>query len=128
MANANRRYRDMFWYIVIGLLVILAIVVLVVWVPDRRLPNHKWTQFAFYSSLLFVFLSKIYWRYRYRLKLWLLIFAAIAVHLSAYLPLLWRIDYSPSLWYVVVMPLEAMLVMIVLWLLLRIPPDVNVRL
>lgn len=129
MANVDkRRLPDMFWYVIVGLLVVVGIAVVVVWVPEGKLPNHKWTQFVFYSALLFVFLSRIYWRHRGRLKLWLLMLAALAVHLSAYLPILWRIDYSPALWYVVVMPLEATLIMVALWLLLRIPPNADVGL
>ena len=78
--------------------------------------------------VLFVFLSKMYWRYRGRSKFWLVMAACFVAHLGVYLPILWRIDYSPSLWYVAVSPFEAMAIALILWVMLRVPPDPNVRL
>lgn len=129
MDNAiNKNRRDMLLYVIIGLLTILAITGIVVWVPSNRVPDKKWTQFIFYSLVLYSFLVKIYWRHRTILKLWAILFGSIGVHLSAYLPILSRIDYSPALWYLVTMPLEGVIVMLVTWHFLQIPPDTNVRL
>jgi hypothetical protein len=124
----NRHSWDVFWYVVIGLFVVLGIAAFVVWVPNGKFPSRKWAEFSFYSFMLFAFLSKIYWRYRSHLRLWLLLLGSLAAHVSVYLPILQRLRYSPTLWYAAMMPLEGMLIMLVLWLLLHIPPDANVRL
>ena len=116
-------FSDMFWYIVIGLLVLLVIVVVAIWVPDNTMPSRKWGDFVFFTLLLFVFLLKIYWKYRGRSKFWLALGACLLAHLGVYLPILWRIDSLPSLWYVLVSPFEAMAIAFLLWKLLRIPPN-----
>ena len=129
MDSTTERHRwDFFWYVVIGLLVLLGIAGFVIWVPPSKVPKRKWTEFSFYSIMLFALLAKIYWRYRSRLKMWLLLLASLALHLSVYLPALRQVDYSPTLWYVATMPVEAVLVMLFMWWLLHLGPDHKVQL
>jgi hypothetical protein len=128
MERAGKHRSDLFWYVLIGLLVLFAIGVFVVYVPERKRPDRKWAEFAFFSSFLFIFLAKFYWRMRRRLKLWLAMLGFLALHLSVYVPLLSRFEQWPSVAYLVLMPLEGMAIVIVLKSVLGVLPDPNVQL
>ena len=54
MERAGKHRSDLFWYVLIGLLVLFAIGVFVVYVPESKRPDRKWAEFAFFSSFLFV--------------------------------------------------------------------------
>jgi hypothetical protein len=128
MEHVGKHRFDFLLYVAISLLVLFAIGIFVVYVPESRRPDRKWAEFAFYSSLLFIVLAKLYWRIRKRLKLWLIMLGTLMLHLSVYVPLLSRIDHWPSIAYLLLMPIEAMLIVIVVKLKLGVLPDPNVRL
>jgi hypothetical protein len=128
MERVGKRRLDLLWYVLTGLLVLFAIGIYVVYVPEGKGPSRKWTEFVFYSSLLFIFLAKFYWRIHRRLKLWLAMLAALVLHVSGYVPLLSRIERWPSIAYPVIMTIEAILIIIALKLILGVLPDPNVRL
>ena len=118
----------MVWYILIGLIVLAGIWLFVIFVPESKWPPRKWTEFAFYSLCLFVFLCKFYWRHRSRVRLWKWLLAALAVHLCIYIPVLAHIEAMPAILYVVIMPIEGMLIFLVFKLTLNLLPDPNARL
>ena len=128
MERASKHRSDLFWYVLTGLLVLFAIGIYVVYVPEGKGPDRKWTEFVFYSSMLFVMLAKIYWRIRRQLKLWLVMLAALVLHVSVYVPLLARINNWPPITDPVLMTVEAVLIIIALKLILGVLPDPNVQL
>jgi hypothetical protein len=97
MERASKHRSDLFWYVLTGLLALFAIGIYVVYVPEGKGPDRKWTEFVFYSSMLFVMLAKIYWRIRRQLKLWLVMLEALVLHVSVYVPLLARIKNWPPI-------------------------------
>lgn len=111
----------MFWYIVIGLLAVVAIAILVIYVPERDWPNKRWASFSFFTILLFVFLSKSYWKVPKPRKFWGILFAIFIAHVVLYTPFLQYIQRP--LWYIIIMSLEAMLIVLILKLSLNIMPD-----
>lgn len=113
MKRVGRNRSDFLWYVLIGLLTLAAIRTFVVYVPESKQPNRKWPEFALYSSFLFIFLAKFYWRVRRHLKLWLVMFGALMLHLSIYVPLLYRIAHWPSVAYLLLMPIEGMAIALV---------------
>jgi len=124
----ERKRSDLLWYVLIGLLTLVAILLFVVYVPESKRPSRKWAELAFYSSLLFIFLAKFYWRVRRHVKFWLVMFGILMLHLSVYVPLLSRIDHWPSIAYVLLMPIEAMAIVLVLKLTVGVLPDERVQL
>jgi hypothetical protein len=128
MERAGKRRLDLLWYVLTGLLVLSAIGIYVVYVPEGKGPDRKWTEFALYSFFLFVFLAKFYWRIHARLKLWLAMLAALVLHVCVYVPLLSRIEHWPSIAYPILMTIEAVLIIIAFKLTLGVLPDPNVRL
>jgi hypothetical protein len=128
MERARKHHGDLFLYVLIGLLVLVAIGMYVVYVPENKEPDRKWTEFALYSSFLFIFLAKFYWRIRRHVKLWLVLLAALVLHVSAYVPLLARIKNWPPITDPVLMTVEAVLIVIALRLILGVLPDPNVQL
>jgi hypothetical protein len=128
MKQLAKNRSDFFWYVLIGLLTLVAIGVFVVYVPENRRPSRKWAEFAFYSSLLFIFFAKFYWRVRRHLKFWLVMVAALMLHLLVYVPLLSRIDHWPSIAYLLLMPIEGMAITLVLRVIVGVLPDPHVQL
>ena len=126
--RAARNRFDFFSYVVIGLLTLLAIGLYVVYVHESKRPERKWTEFAFYSSFLFIFLAKFYWRRRGHLKLWLVMLGMLMLHLAIYVPLLSRIDQWPSISYLLLMPIEAMAITLVVKFAVGVLPDPSVQL
>ena len=125
--RAARDRFDFFWYVVIGLLTLLAIGLYVVYVPENKRPARKWVEFASYSSFLFIFLAKFYWRRR-DLKLWLVMLGMLMLHLAVYVPLLSRIDQWPSISYLLLMPIEAMAITLVVKFAVGVLPNPRVQL
>ena len=78
--------------------------------------------------MLFVFLLRFYWRFRRQRKLWVAMLSTLIVHVSLYVSVLTYLDRWPAIWYVVTMPLEAMLIFLIFKKVLNIMPDINVRL
>ncbi len=105
MERAGKHRSDLFWYVLIGLLVLFALGVFVVYVPESKRPDRKWAEFAFFSSFLFICLAKFYWRIRRRLKLSLAMLGVMDLHLSVYVPVLSKFEQWPSAAYLVLMPL-----------------------
>ena len=54
MERAGKHRSDLFWYVLIGLLVLFAIGVFVVYVPESKRPDRKWAEFAFFSSFFYL--------------------------------------------------------------------------
>jgi hypothetical protein len=118
----------MVWYILIGLMVLAGIWLFVIFVPKSKWPLRKWTEFAFYSLFLFAYLCKAYWQHRTRARLWKWLVAVLAVHLCLYIPVLAHIGVMPAILYVVIMPIEAMLIALVFKLALNIMWNPNAQL
>ncbi|MFY9585350.1 MAG: hypothetical protein WAR21_12760 [Candidatus Acidiferrales bacterium] len=119
-------FSDLFWYIVIGLLVILCMALWLIYVPERYWIDEKWAAFALFSFFLFAFLTKMYWRLRMSAKFWALMLAVLTVHVLAYVPLLKYIQRAS--WYLIIMPIEAMLIALAIKLVLNVLPDLTTRL
>lgn len=124
----KRHVPDMVWYSLIGLTVLVGIGILVVYVPESKIPPRIWTEFTFYSLMLFAFVCKFYWRYRRRAKLWRWLVTIFVIHLCVYIPILVRVEVMPAILYVVILPMEAMLIFVVLKLALKVMPDPKARL
>lgn len=122
----RRHFGDMFWYIAIGLLVVVAIAVLVIYLPERDWPGSQWAWFSLFTIMLFAFLSKFYWNIRKPKKFWAVLFAIFLAHLALYAPLLNYIQRA--FWYLFIMPMEAMLIVLIIKYLLNIMPDPKVQL
>ncbi len=54
--------------------------------------------------------------------------STLIVHVALYVFVLTHLDRWPSIWYVVTMPVEAMLIFLTFKKLLNIMPDINVHL
>jgi hypothetical protein len=129
MGTAPKNYgRDLAWYIALGFVVLGGIAGYVIWVAPAKSLSRKWSELGFYSLMLFVFISKFYWHYRHRLSLWISLAACLMIHLTIYIPILARIDQPLAIWYVLTMPLEAVLIMLILWWLWQMRPDNKVQL
>jgi peptidoglycan/LPS O-acetylase OafA/YrhL len=124
----KRHVPDMVWYILIGLMVLVGVWMVVVYVPENKIPPRKWTEFSFYSLMLFAFVCKFYWRYRRRAKLWRWLVAVFVIHLCVYIPILVQVDVMPAILYVLIMPMEAMLIFIVFKLAVKVMPDPKAQL
>ncbi len=124
----KRHVPDMVWYILIGLMVLVGVWMVVVYVPENKIPPRKWTEFSFYSLMLFAFVWKFYWRYRRRVKLWRWLVAVFVIHLCVYIPILVQVDVMPAILYVVIMPMEAMLIFLVFKLAVKVMPDPKAQL
>jgi len=59
MVRVGKHRSDFLWYVLTGLLVLFAIGIYVVYVPESKRPDRKWAEFAFYSSFLFIFSGQI---------------------------------------------------------------------
>lgn len=102
----------MVWYILTGLIVLAGCWGFVIYVPRSKYPPRKWTEFAFYSSFLFYLLCRAYWRYRTRPRLWVSLVVVLVVHVSIYIPVLAHTEAMPAILYVLIMPVEAVLIFV----------------
>jgi len=120
----KRRFSDTFWYIVIGVLAVPAIVVAAI-IPEHWLPNKQWMAFIWFSLLLFVALAKFYWNVRKPRKFWLFFLGLLIVHILVYATVLPYIERA--FWYLFIMPIEAMLIAVVIKLAFNIMPGPKTR-
>ena len=120
----KRRFSDTFWYIVIGMLAVPAIIVAPT-IPEHWLPNKQWTAFLWFSLLLFVALAKFYWNVRKPRKFWLFFLGLLIVHILVYATVLPYIE--KAFWYLFIMPIEAMLIAVVIKLAFNIMPASKTR-
>jgi|GEM_PF-6058380 hypothetical protein len=58
----KRHVPDMVWYILIGLMVLVGVWMVVVYVPENKIPPRKWAEFSFYSLMLSYTSSSCQWR------------------------------------------------------------------
>jgi hypothetical protein len=118
------------WYVLGGLLVaagyIVCVFVVVKFVPERFWPNKQWLAFTFFSVILFVFLTKMYWSVRKPRSFWWLLLLLMIVHTAVYVPLLRFI--TRAFMYVVIMPIEAIVIFLIVKLVVNVMPDTKVRL
>jgi predicted lysophospholipase L1 biosynthesis ABC-type transport system permease subunit len=98
----KNHFGDMSWYIAIGLLAVVAIAVLVIYVPERDWPSSQWAWFSLFTIMLFAFLSKFYWNIRKPKKFWAVLFAIFAAHIVLFAPVLHYIQRA--FWYLSVGP------------------------
>ncbi len=117
---------DMFWYIVIGLVTVLAIWFSVLYVPERYSTDRSWVVFLLFSFFLFAYLVKMYWRLRRSVRFWVLMLMLTVGHVLMYAPLLKYVQRVS--WYLVIMPIEGMLIVLIIKLVLNVMPDLTVRL
>ncbi|MGB9333772.1 MAG: hypothetical protein WCB14_02085 [Candidatus Acidiferrales bacterium] len=118
------------WYVLVGLLVaatfIVCVFVVVKFVPERFWPTKQWLTFTFFSVVLFVLLAKMYWTVRKPRSFWWLLLLLMISHIAVYMPLLRFI--TRAFMYVVIMPFEAMLIVLVVKLVANVMPDTKARL
>ncbi len=113
------RLTDVFLYIGIGILVLVAIVLSSL---NHISVSRKWSSFTFFTGLLAVALVKMYWSARKDARLWFLLAAVLGLHCAFYVALLDRIGDWPAFSYVISCPLEAMLTILIVKLCLNIMP------
>ena len=116
----------MFWYVVIAILVVLAIAMFAVYVPEHTLPNKQWGAFIFFTFFLFLFLTKFYWGVRKPHIFWAFFLGLLVAHVLIYAPILRYIQRA--FWYLFIMPLETMLLVLVIKLVFDIMPTPKTRL
>jgi hypothetical protein len=121
-----KHLNDMVWYIIIGLLTVLVIAALAVYGSEHDMPSKQWAWFVWFTLLLFVFLGKFYWQVRKPKKFWGVLLGVLVAHVLAYAPLLQYIQRA--VWYLVIMPIEGMVIILAFKLTLNIMPDPRVRL
>jgi hypothetical protein len=99
--------RNLLLYAVIGLAFTGAIILLALVRPNI---SHTSFSFTFFTALLAIFLARMYWPARKMLKVWLLLSLLFAVHIVAFVTLLHYIREWPAFWYVLIMPVEVMII------------------
>jgi hypothetical protein len=115
----------MFWYVVISLMVLLGIAAWVVYGPEHEWITKQWAWFLYFTIALFVLLVKMYWKVRKPRKFWALLLLLFVLHVLAYAPFL---KYIPrGFLYLLIIPLEAMLIFLIIKLVLNIMPDPKPR-
>jgi hypothetical protein len=125
MGNANRSHtKDLILYIAIGVCIAMGVMFWPYLIPERYWPHltTTWFAFIFFTAALGIFLVKLYWSKRKILKLWLLLGLLMAIHTTAYVILLSHLHQWPALWYLLTMPIEAMLFALVVKICLNILP------
>jgi len=118
-------FSDMFWYVVIGLLVLLGIAAWVVYGPEHEWISKQWTWFLYFTVALFGLLVKMYWKVRKLGKFWAVLLLLLVVQVLGYALLL---KYIPRAFlYLLFMPIEAMLIALIIKLVLNVMPDTKTR-
>jgi predicted tellurium resistance membrane protein TerC len=92
------RISDLFWYVVIGLAIVVFIIggtlVFVKFVPERYWPTKRWWAFIFFTIVLFAFLIKSYWEAHKPRNFWSLLMLLFTAHLAVTAPLVPYIQHA----------------------------------
>lgn len=116
--------RDFLLYVVIGVALVVGILFLALVSPNI---SHAWFSFFFFTTLLFVFLARMYWPVRRSVKVWLILALFMALHVGCYVVILHRVHDWPAFWYVLTAPIEVMLAAAIIYKCLKVrPPKMNV--
>jgi protein-S-isoprenylcysteine O-methyltransferase Ste14 len=122
--QAKSRISDLFWYVVIGLGVVVLIIVgtfvFVKFVPERYWPTKRWWAFTFFTILLFAFLIKAYWEAHKPRTFWWLLMLLFTAHVIVTAPLVPYIRHAYI--YPIVMPFEFMMMAAVIKRLVNVMP------
>lgn len=79
------RFRGMFYYIAIGLLVVFAAILWATYVPPKVRVDGKWEDLAVGTVFVFGFLARAYWRHhRKSMKLWGLLGLFFLLHVIVF--------------------------------------------
>lgn len=107
----RRETKDLLLYVSVGFMAVVAIFGVAIYVPERYVPSKPLGTFIWFTFFLFLFLIKAYWKLRRSSKFWLFLIGVMVVHVIAYLPLLTYIQ--PAALYLLLMPLEVMLIVLI---------------
>ena len=122
--ESQSRLRDFFWYVVIGLGVVVGIFgttfFLVRFVPEHDWPTKRWLAFTFFSVALFAIVVRMYWDARKPRKFWWLLALIFIVHVAAVVPLVPYIQHA--YFYALFMPFEAMVIVAVVKYFMNVMP------
>lgn len=94
--KVKAHFSDLFWYIVIGLFVVLCMALWLIYVPERYWISRKWAMFILFTFFLYALLIKMYWRLRKSLQFWGLMLAILAAHILAYVSLFRHLPWWPT--------------------------------
>jgi hypothetical protein len=115
----------MLWYVAIAPLVLLAIAAWVVYGPEHEWITRRWAWFLYFTVALFGLLVKMYWRMRKVGKFWALLFSLFVIHFLGYAAVLNYI--SRAFVYLIIMPVEVMLIATIIKIVLNVMPDTKSR-
>ncbi len=122
--QSKSRFSDQFWYLAIGLAVVVVYVggvfTIAKFLPERYWPTKRWLAFAFFTFFFFVMLVKMYWRAHKPRRFWRLIMFLFAGHLIVTAPLVAYIQHAYI--YPMFMPFEMMLMVFVIKRVVNVMP------
>ena len=111
-------------YVLLGACLVAAFVVTAFLVPLHYLTelNRGWFFCCFFTLVLVIFVIRMYWSARRSHNLWRLLFLLFVGHAAFYAVIFRELGQLPTLWYLLTMPLEVMLIATIVYLCLKIPP------
>jgi len=124
------RARDLVWYVAVGFGIacgyIIGVYIVVKVIPEQHWPSKQWLAFAFFSLVLFAVLARTYWSVRKPKSFWLLFSMLAVAHVAVYASVLKHIEHA--FFYALIMPLEAMVIILLIKLTLNVMPSPKTRL
>lgn len=121
--TSKHRLRDAALYVVIALCLVGFVGTLALWLPEKDVPSRAWFVFVVATAFLFFFIGKMYWHKRRSPRVWLLLAAVLVVHVVGYSVLLSYLPNFPDALFLVLVPLEVMLIALIVKLCLKVMPQ-----
>ena len=105
-APAEKRVRDIAFEVVIGLAIVAAVILYAIYVPANRMPQVRWLGLAGITPVTFAYPLRWYRRYQHHALFWAAFIGLLLLHLCAYTVLLLNIERWELMWFVIINPLE----------------------
>lgn len=119
----KRRFRDLALYVAIAVGIVGGLVTLPLWVSEGSLPSREWFTFIVATGFLCLFTGSLYWHRRKSLRLWVVLVTILIAHVLGYSVLLEHVQHFPDALFLITVPLEAMLIILIVKLCLNIMPQ-----
>lgn len=121
--------RDLILYTAIAVGIVTVGTLWAFLMPEVYWPHltTTWFAFIFFTAGFGIFLVKLYWSKRKILKLWLLLGLLMAIHTAAYFIFLSYVHQWPAVWYLLTMPIEAMVFALIVKICLNVLPTIRGR-
>jgi len=115
-------FSDAFWYVTAGLLVLLAGITWVTYVPDKYGIPSKWMLFGLMTVLMLVYVIRAFRHAHKSVGFWVCLFALFCLHIFVFRIVLKTTEGLGRL-YILIMPLETMLFELILRQVFHIEPE-----